>query len=148
MQRGSDGKRWEMNLDSKRNIGNAGLSLAIAYFGAHGHTVSIPLNDTQEYDLIVDIGGKLNKVQVKTTNCVNENGSYLVSLRSISGTTRKAYKTVKDTNVDILFCVCGDGTMYSIPKSAVKNTSVMSLRKEKSKYSCAEQDYSRFIVNF
>lgn len=50
-----------MKFDTKKNIGNTGLSMAIAYFGSNGYTVSIPLNDTQDYDLVVDIDGKLKK---------------------------------------------------------------------------------------
>ena len=30
------------------------MALAIAYFGTNGYTISIPLNDTQWYDLIVE----------------------------------------------------------------------------------------------
>ena len=48
-----------MVLDTRRNIGNAGLAMAIAYFGSNGYTVSVPLNDTQDYDLVVDMGGSV-----------------------------------------------------------------------------------------
>lgn len=137
-----------MKLDTKRNIGNAGLSMAIAYFGANENTVSIPLNDTQDYDLIVDIDGELKKVQVKATNTMRTKNAYSLSLRSISGTTRKTYKTVKDTKVDLLFCLCGDGTMYLIPMSVLGNSSSINLCKEKSKYSRNNDvDYSQYIVH-
>ena len=43
-----------MRLDSNKEKGNTGLGIAIAYYSANGYTVSIPLNDTQDYDLIVD----------------------------------------------------------------------------------------------
>lgn len=43
-----------MKIDTNKEKGNAGLSLGIAYFGSNGYTVSIPLNDTQWYDLIVE----------------------------------------------------------------------------------------------
>lgn len=43
-----------MLLETNKAKGNAGLSLAIAYFGTNGYTVSTPLNDTQWYDLIVE----------------------------------------------------------------------------------------------
>ena len=43
-----------MVLNSNKDKGNAGMSMAIAYFGCNGFTVSIPLNDTQDYDLISD----------------------------------------------------------------------------------------------
>lgn len=63
-------------LDTKRNIGNAGLSMAIAYFDANGYTVSVPLNDTQNYDLVVDMNGVLKKIQVKSTNNKEAKNSY------------------------------------------------------------------------
>ena len=40
----------------------AGLSIAIAYFGSNGYVVSIPLNDTQDYDLVVEKDNKFYKV--------------------------------------------------------------------------------------
>ena len=30
------------------------MALGIAYFGANGYTVSIPLNDTQWYDFVIE----------------------------------------------------------------------------------------------
>lgn len=136
-----------MKLDTKRNIGNAGLSMAIAYFGANGYTVSVPLNDTQDYDLIVDMDGVLKKIQVKATNNKETKNAYTVQLRTVSGTTRKAYKTVVDTDIDFLFCLCGDGTMFLIPKEKINNRSVISLGTVKSKFSRKDSpDYSKFIV--
>lgn len=41
-----------MNFDSNKEKGNSGLGMAIAYFTTKGYTVSIPLNDTQDYDLV------------------------------------------------------------------------------------------------
>lgn len=110
-----------MVLNSRKEIGNAALSMAIAYFGSNGYVVSVPLNDTQDYDLVVDKDGKLQKVQVKGTNRRGTGNAYTIGLRTISGTTRQAYKTVIDTDVDLLFCLCGDGTMYLIPKEDVAN---------------------------
>lgn len=136
-----------MKLDTRKNIGNAGLSMAIAYFGANGHTVSIPLNDTQDYDLVVDIDGALKKVQVKATNYKTKDGSYSLPLKSTSGTTRKQYKTVKETDVDLLFCLCGEGLMFLIPVEDIQNRSVLSLRATASKYSCAKTDYTKYQVH-
>lgn len=136
-----------MNLDTRRNIGNAGLSMAIAYFGANGYTVSVPLNDTQDYDLIVDIDGALKKIQVKATNHKESRGSYTIQLRTVSGTTRKVYKTVVDTDIDFLFCLCGDGTMFLIPKEEICHRSAIRLSTTKSKFSKKDSsDYSKFIV--
>ena len=34
------------------------MALGIAWFGANGYTVNIPLNDTQWYDFVVEKDGK------------------------------------------------------------------------------------------
>lgn len=136
-----------MRMGSNREIGNAGLAVAIGYFGANGMTVSVPLNDTQDYDLVVDYKGCLKKVQVKATNSISKSGAYVVQLKTVSGTTRKVYKTVRDTDVDILFCLCGDGTMYLIPVNEIKNVGAINLGKEKSKYANkSAPDWSKYIV--
>lgn len=135
-----------MKLDTNKERGKAGLSMAIAYFGANGYTVSLPLNDTQDYDLIIDDGKSLKKVQVKCT-CYKEYGSYVIPLRSCGGTKGTVYKRVLETDIDILFALCGDGTMYVIPKEDIKATNSLYVRKERSKYSNGT-DYSKYIVTF
>jgi len=42
-----------MNEINRKQIGRIGLSMAINYFTFKGYTVSIPMNDTQWYDLII-----------------------------------------------------------------------------------------------
>lgn len=122
--------------------------MAIAYFGSNGYTVSVPLNDTQDYDLVVDMGGDLKKVQVKATNSKHSANSYSLLLKTVSGTTRKVYKTVVDTDIDYLFCLCGDGTMFLIPKEEIKNRNTLCLSTSKSKYaSKGSVDYSKYIVS-
>lgn len=70
-----------------------------------GWTISIPVTDSQDYDLIVDTGTKLLKVQVKTTAQVSEHGIYIVSLRTCGG--NKSGHTAKTfDNNQIRFIVC------------------------------------------
>lgn len=122
--------------------------MAIAYFGSNGYTVSIPLNDTQDYDLVVDFDGELKKIQVKASGYKQNNDSFQIQLRTVSGTTRQPYKTVKDTNIDYLFCLCGDGTMYLIPRNEIINKTTLNLIKNKGKFSKRNSiDYSKYIVN-
>ena len=42
--------------------GNVGLGKCISYLTSKAYTVSLPLNDSQSYDLIYDDGIKLYKV--------------------------------------------------------------------------------------
>ena len=123
-----------MKFNTNKEKGNTGLGMAIAYFSSNGYTVSIPLNDTQDYDIIVEKNGLLKTVQVKATGCKRKNGNYQVALKSCGGTTGKTYKTFLDTNVDILFIVTKDMSMYSIPKSEVQNKSTLNICSKYEKF--------------
>ncbi len=50
-----------MIFDTNKEKGNSALGIAIAYFSTNGYIVSIPLNDTQDYDSIVDKNNKSRK---------------------------------------------------------------------------------------
>jgi len=114
---------------TNKEIGNASLGTAIGYFTNIGCTVSIPLNDTQDYDLLVDFDGIIKKVQVKGTSFKTNYGIYQVSLKSSGGTKGKIYKTIKDTDVDLLFIATDDGRMYLIPKDKINNSSSLNLNE-------------------
>ena len=116
-----------MKFSSNKEKGNSGLGMAIAYFSSNGYVVSIPLNDTQDYDLVIEKDGKLAKVQVKATGCKTKNNIYQLSLKSCGGTKGKTYKTVLDTNVDYLFAVTENVDMCMIPVKELKNRSTINL---------------------
>ena len=67
--------------------GTVGLGHAISYFTRIGTVVALPLNDSQPYDLIVEIDGELKKVQVKTST------SDSIALRTMGG--NQSYHTAK-----------------------------------------------------
>lgn len=123
-----------MELKNNKEKGNSGLGIAIAYFSTNGYTVSIPLNDTQDYDLIVEKENKFLSVQVKSTGCKTKYGKYQVALKSCGGTKGSTYKTVIDTNVDLLFVVASDLSMYLIPVKDIKNRSTLNLCNQYEKY--------------
>lgn len=101
--------------------GNIGLGKAIQYFTLSGYTVSLPLNDSQDYDLIVD-NGTLYKVQVKTTKHKSKYGIYIVNLRVLGGNSKQNYVHKKGDEIvyDILFVVCDNDDIYLIPKNNIK----------------------------
>ncbi len=119
-----------MNFFTNKEKGNTGLGIAIAYFSSHGYIVSIPLNDTQDYDLVIDKNHTIKKVQVKSTSCKTQYDIYQVSLKSCGGTKGKTYKTLIDTNVDILFIVTDKLDTYLIPIEFIKNKSSLNLCKK------------------
>lgn len=123
-----------MNFNTNKEKGNAGVALAIGYYGSNGYTVSIPLNDTQDYDLIVEKDNKLQRVQVKATSQRSEYGYSLVSVRGCGGTKGSTYKTVKDTVIEILFVVTEEMEMYEIPVTEITSGSQMGLGPDRQKY--------------
>ena len=69
-------------FETNKDKGRAGMALGIAWFGANGYTVNIPLNDTQWYDFVVEKDGIFKTVQCKATGSANN----AISLRSFGGT--------------------------------------------------------------
>ncbi len=123
-----------MEFVDNKSQGNFGLGIAIAYFTTNGYTVSIPLNDTQDYDLIVEKDNILETVQVKTTSCKTKYGHYQVALKSCGGTKGTTYKTVIDTKIDLLFIVSTDLSIYIIPRKKIKNKTTLNLCDSYEKY--------------
>ena len=116
-----------MNFVTNKEKGNSALGIAIAYFSTNGYVVSIPLNDTQDYDLVVEKENHYYGVQVKATSCKTKYDSYQVALKSCGGTNGTTYKTVVDTNIDYLFVVTDKLDIYLIPKEVIKNRSTLNL---------------------
>ena len=116
-----------MIFKSNKEKGNAGLGIAIAYYSANGYTVSIPLNDTQDYDLIVDKNNVLKKVQVKATSCKTKYNKYQVALKSCGGTKGETYKTIIDTKIDEVFVVTDTMEMFIIQIEEIKNKTTLNL---------------------
>ena len=127
-----------MVFSSNKEKGNTSLGMAIAYFTSQGYTVSIPLNDTQDYDLVIEKNNILQTVQVKSSGCKNKNGHFQVALKSCGGTKGTTYKTFKQTNVDLLFIFLEDSSMYLIPSNKINNNSTITLSNK----------YKDFLIKF
>lgn len=123
-----------MKFNSNKEKGNTGFWIAIAYYSANGYTVSIPLNDTQDYDFIVDKDNILKKIQVKATSCKTKYNKYQVALKSCGGTKGGTYKTVVDTNIDEVFIVTDSLELFRIPIEVIKNKATLNLCEKYEKY--------------
>lgn len=122
------------------------MALGIAYFGANGYTVNIPLNDTQWYDFVVEKDGVFSTVQCKFT--ASKDG--VVSLRSTGGTKGKVYGNVLDNPVDFLFCVNEDGKLWNIPVEKIRksgNSSQITLREARPAMAYSGFDSTPYLVS-
>lgn len=112
---------FENCLNTKKQ-GNIGLGYAIAWFIHNNYTVSIPINDSQDYDLVVEKDCILNTVQVKTSTQLSDSGGYKVELRSTGGNSGRVLRKFDEYNVELLFILCENGDKYLIPRKDITAT--------------------------
>ena len=133
-----------MLFNTNQEKGRAGMSLGIAYFGANGYTVNIPLNDTQWYDFVVEKDGAFYTVQCKATGSKDNT----ISMRSTGGTNRGTYDNVLYHPIDYLFCLDKEMNMYVIPAKDLKEFGVnkqITLRTEKTVNNQGFQTYQYLV---
>lgn len=128
-------KKFAKARNSKTR-GDIGMGAAIAWATANEYTVSIPLTDSQDYDLIID-NGKPLRVQIKTTKYKEKSGNYTAALRT-NGGNRSGFGKTKffdKSKVDAVFILCENGDMYLIKSSIIhsKNAITMSAKMKKFK---------------
>lgn len=97
-------------------------------FISHGFGVSVPVLPTSRYDMIVDTGSNLLKVQVKTARDLPNSDGFMISLHS-SRTHRCGVQTVKYTSDDVdIFATAHNGNVYVIPQIDVNGKTECRLR--------------------
>lgn len=107
---------------NSKKQGDVGLGIAIGWFCQNGLTVSIPLTDSQDYDLVVDTIDGLDRVQVKTTS-YKRRGKFTVSLSVKGGnrTSKGRIKKIDKSKVDSVFVITADNTCYWIPTHCIES---------------------------
>ena len=109
--------------DTQRK-GDLAKAMAISTFTSYGYDVSTPLTESAPYDLIVDSGKKLYRVQAKYSSAKE------VGLRRIHSNS-KGYvvkKYLKNT-YDWLYVYKPDGKEYLIKKCLEEQTTVTPQEK-------------------
>lgn len=109
--------------------GNIGIGQAIAYFTSLGYIVSLPLNDSQKYDLIID-NGKLLRVQVKTTRTKSKYGVYEVSLTTNGGQFGREAQRLDPASYDLLFVYCFGRHPLSISVRFIRRPDLSQSRQQ------------------
>ncbi len=125
----------------RKLIGRIGLSKAIDYYTLQGYTISLPLNDTQWYDLIIEKDGVFKTVQCKATTTEES----AIDLRETGGTKGSQYNHVLNhDNLDILFCVNKDLNIWIIPISDLKEAKVKNSIRLKTTKNSNNQGFNTF----
>ena len=115
---------------TNKEIGRIGLSMAINYFTLKGYTVSLPMNDTQWYDLVVEKDNIFQTVQCKATQTEEDT----ISIRSTGGTNGGVYDSIiNHPELDWVFCVNKDFNCWLIPTKAIIDSGIIKTFQLRSK---------------
>ena len=123
------------NARTSTKQGDIGESRAIYEYTRMGYAVSVPIFDSELYDLVIDDGNELKRVQVKTTDHLSEYGVYKASLKTSGG--NRSFNTVRnreDSDYDELFVMCGNDDCYMIPVDCMSSKTYINLGKKYIKY--------------
>jgi PD-(D/E)XK nuclease superfamily protein len=126
MDRPSVHTREKQRLINRRRQGDLGEASAIEWFSRLGATVFIPFGHSPDIDLVVELEGRLLRVQVKTTTQFAEtpNGHRrrVVSLKTCGGNQSWTgiAKEIDPARVDFLFVLTGDGRRWLIPSDCLE----------------------------
>ena len=119
------------NCINSKKQGDIGLGCAIGWFTKNNYTVSVPLTDSQDYDLIVDDGSPL-RVQVKTTKFREKDNDHYTAHLTTCGGNRSGTGKIKKfdpTKVELLFILTETGDMFLIPSNRVLGRTTINLGK-------------------
>jgi hypothetical protein len=128
------------HIKNSKIKGTVGLGKAIQYFTSKECIVSLPINDSQKYDLVVDVAGNLQRIQVKTSASTNNDGlSWEIALRTTGG--NQSFYTAKlfdPTTCDAVFILTEDGRTWLIPSDRIHNTTKITVGKKWAEYEIQE----------
>ncbi|MFI7643440.1 group I intron-associated PD-(D/E)XK endonuclease [Nonomuraea sp. NPDC049400] len=115
----------EPNQGDLKHLRKAATTIAAAWFTLRGSVPSMPL-EAQPYDLLVDMRGRIHRIQVKT--CMVPSGEVTIAHR-LAGTVKGALVPYSAADVDEFFILDGNLSIYLIPIDKVEGKLRISLRK-------------------
>lgn len=114
-----------------------GVAAAIWFYTKNGYIVSLPMTEATRYDLIVDDGERLCRVQCKTTGFKRPGSStYEVQLATSGGNQswNRVSKHLSSTECDRVFIYRLDGVMYEYPIEVLDGKGSLRLGPKQDKF--------------
>jgi hypothetical protein len=104
-----------------REQGDIGERAALHWLVGQGAHVSVPFGHSPHYDLVADFGGRLSRVQVKTSAC-RQKQRWAVTLCTRGGNQSWSglVKKLDLTEFDDLFVLVADGRQWFIPSNRIE----------------------------
>lgn len=121
---------------NKKQQGDQGVYSAISYYGSKGYIVNYPLTDNSRYDLVIDTGINLLRIQCKTTTQKQSSGSFTVCLATSGGNQswNKQVKLITELECDIVWISTSDGDNYEFPVNLCANKPTITVGQKYIKY--------------
>jgi len=94
---------------------------AMCWLASRGANVAIPVGSSPHWDLVAELEGRVLRIQVKTSVCVNK-GRWAVTLCTRGGNQswNGLVKKLNHARIDYLFALVGDGRRWFIPSHRVE----------------------------
>lgn len=124
--------------NNTKYLGNLTELQCITRFYELGYPVSIPYGDSEKYDMVLDVNGKLYRLQCKHANLhTNEDGEVShITIKTVwqSGFTKNShYQRHKYTKEDCdYFITHYDGKNYLVPVEQCSNEKTLRILPTKS----------------
>ena len=115
----------ELRQKNPRRQGDLGEAAAIHSLTELGAGISVPLFHSPDYDLVAELGGRLFRVQVKTSTRETAKGRFAVQLATSGGNQSwtGVVKRFSADRCDFLFALVADQRMWFIPSAEIEATS-------------------------
>ena len=138
-----------MVLSSNKAQGDYGEAKFLTRIIGLGYNASIPFGDREKYDLIVDVGGNLNRVQVKTVNDYDKSDLKNRNLSRYKVRCRDSRdKQYTPDDCDMIAClIIPEGIWYIIPmaEGCPLNLVLNPKSARKSKYDKFREAWDLFL---
>lgn len=131
-----------MALNTKRKGNITELEIILA-FQRLGYAVSLPYGDDEQYDFIADVGGRLIRVQAKTSHTDDEGKTFKFECRNMRYNSKGGWHIYYDADDFDYFGTSWKGQCYLIPISECWNSKRLRIapkRDQRGKTAWAE-DY-------
>jgi PD-(D/E)XK endonuclease len=106
-----------------RRQGDIGEAAAIDWLTRLGAAVSLPLFHSPDYDLIADLGGRLLRIQVKTSSCKHGPSNHFAVQLATNGGNQSWTGLIKKFDprrFDLLFILVEDGRRWFVPSCEIE----------------------------
>jgi hypothetical protein len=120
-------------LINRTQQGDLGEASAIEWLTSVGATVLFPLGHSPDFDLVADAGGRLLRIQVKSSvhrrRTSDGHSRSLVALATYGGNQswNGIAKRLDTSRFDYLFVLAGDGRRWFIPSTALEARNAITL---------------------